>query len=959
MKKLTSLTRLTLIAGFFLAAAGSAVATVTVTSASGGGSISADTASNAPAPAWTTLGAITITEGASTDFTNGNGVTLVLKAPAGFQFNTAVTPNVTFTAGKNITSASAVMTDASTITITLTVSGAAVSGDSLTIGSTTGIQVRPTAIAPLATDNHIYRPSTGGGTAGIRGITNSVDGSSGSDFGDLTEAPGTPSTAMPSQSQIMNAMLLANDYFTNEWPNPGCSTCLSGGHPTTIWTRATYIEGAMALWRVNQDRAITNYATQWGAFTNWTIRYGATDTSPDDQCAGSEYIELYLLNTTLTNRITNIVANLNYWMFTNSTTTNWWWYIDGVHMSMPAFAKMAAISASTNANFFAYNTNYAYKMYSYFHYTKSVLAPSNGLYNLTDHLWCRDSNYLANYKASDGTTQKCYWSRGNGWVFAGLARTLDVLPSTDAHFSEYSNTFQQMAAALIPVQRSDGFWNMNLAYTNDYPGPESSGTAMFTYGLAWGIHHGYLDAPTYLPTVIKGWNALTTFALHPTSTTNGGFIGFVQSSGSSPTNNPPVTYTAQPDFDDFTLGALLLAGSEIYQLTNLSQAITFGTLGNHTYGDAPITLSASASSGLSVSFSVLSGPASITGNTLTITGAGTVSVQASQAGNTTYAATNMIQSFTVSPVALAVSANPQSKTYGNVDPTLTWQLTSGSLVSGDNFAGGLTRVPGESIGAYAILQGTLTAGTNYSLTYTGANLTIGQKAIAVTADPKSKTYGDVDPALTWQLTGGSLVSGDGFVGGLLRTTGENAGLYAILQGTLTAGANYNLTYTGANLTISQKSLTITADNKSKTAGLANPVLTASYNGFVNNENTNVFTSQVTLSTTADINSPAGTTYPITASGAVAVNYSFNYVPGLLTVVAKPDLTGISVSGNQSTLNWPTLTGQNYQVEFKDNLNDPAWTPLGVPQAGTGYLLNATDNSNNVPHRFYRLLITQP
>ena len=98
-------------------------------------------------------------------------------------------------------------------------------------------------------------------------------------------------------------------------------------------------------------------------------------------------------------------------------------------MSMPAFAKMAAISGSSN-------TNYANKMYSYWHYTKSQLAPSNGLYNLTDHLWCRDSNYLANYKASDGTTQKCYWSRGNGWVFAGLARTLDVLPSSDAHFTK-------------------------------------------------------------------------------------------------------------------------------------------------------------------------------------------------------------------------------------------------------------------------------------------------------------------------------------------------------------------------------------------------------------------------------------------------------------------------------------------------------------------------------------------
>ena len=83
----------------------------------------------------------------------------------------------------------------------------------------------------------------------------------------------------------------------------------------------------------------------------------------------------------ITNRITNIVANLNYWMFTNSTTTDWWTYIDCIHMSGPAFAKMAAISGSSN-------TNYAYKMYSYWHYTKSTYGPSNGLYNLTDHLWC-------------------------------------------------------------------------------------------------------------------------------------------------------------------------------------------------------------------------------------------------------------------------------------------------------------------------------------------------------------------------------------------------------------------------------------------------------------------------------------------------------------------------------------------------------------------------------------------
>jgi hypothetical protein len=154
-------------------------------------------------------------------------------------------------------------------------------------------------------------------------------------------------------------------------------------------------------------------------------------------------------------------------------------------------------------------------------------------------------------------------------------------------------------------------------------------------------------------------------------------------------------------------------------------------------------------------------------------------------------------------------------------------------------------------------------------------------------------------------------------------------------------------------------LTVTADDKSKTQGLANPALTASYDGFVNGENTNALTTQVTLSTAADANSPAGTTYPITASGAAAANYTISYVEGTLTVVAWPDLAGISVNGNQFTLTWPTIAGQNYQVEYKDSLDDPAWTPLGAPVVGTGNPLNVNDNNNNAPQRFYRLMITQP
>ena len=189
MKQLTSLTRLPLVAGLFLATASSAFATVALTGASGGSSISADTASNAVSPAWTTLGAITIAEGAVGDFAKGTGITLILKTPAGFDLNTGVTPNISVTAGTDITSAAVAVTDSHTITITLTVSGTT-SMDTLTIGNTTGIQVRPAVGTPLATGNHIYRPLIGGGTATITGITTSINGSTGSNFGNLTEVGG-------------------------------------------------------------------------------------------------------------------------------------------------------------------------------------------------------------------------------------------------------------------------------------------------------------------------------------------------------------------------------------------------------------------------------------------------------------------------------------------------------------------------------------------------------------------------------------------------------------------------------------------------------------------------------------------------------------------------------------------------------------------------------------------------
>src|SRR5439155_26888914 len=142
---------------------------------------------------------------------------------------------------------------------------------------------------------------------------------------------------------------------------------------------------------------------------------------------------------------------------------------------------------------------------------------------------------------------------------------------------------------------------------------------------------------------------------------------------------------------------------------------------------------------------------------------------------------------------------------------LTYHITSGSLVSGDSFSGALSRAAGENVGLHAINQGTLALSSNYTLGFAGANLEITVRAVTVTADAKTKAYGDADPALTYQITSGSLASNDSFSGALSRVAGENVGLHAINQGTLALSGNYTLTFAGANLTITQRALTVRAD----------------------------------------------------------------------------------------------------------------------------------------------------
>lgn len=256
------------------------------------------------------------------------------------------------------------------------------------------------------------------------------------------------------------------------------------------------------------------------------------------------------------------------------------------------------------------------------------------------------------------------------------------------------------------------------------------------------------------------------------------------------------------------------------------------------------------------------------------------------------------ENLTITPRALNIYAHAQSKDYGDSDPVLTTYI-QGSLRDGDALTGSMVRAPGENVGTYAISQGTLALSSNYSYTFTGENLTINKKTINVTANAKSKTFGNADPAL--DFTADALPNGENFSGSLTRTAGEDFGSYAIGQGSLALSNNYTLNFTSADLTIGRKVINVIANIQSKTYGNADPTFTYSADALQNGDS---FTGS--LSRTAGEN--AGV-YSI-GLGTLELNnnYSINYTganlsigKGTLKYVANP-------TSRYFRINNPVFTG---------------------------------------------------
>lgn len=347
------------------------------------------------------------------------------------------------------------------------------------------------------------------------------------------------------QAEVLDAARNANDYFMAKYADPTEPTNVKKIRPSSLWTRAVYYEGLMALYGIDPKNEYIDYTDRWAAFHKWTPRDGTSTRDADNQCCSQTYLDRFVMtgdSAMMRPTMENIRGQMA------ETKLGYWTWIDAIQMAMPVYAQMYKITGDK-----AY-IDHAMDMYRW-----SRNECGGGLFNEADGLWWRDADYVPPYKEKDG--KQCYWSRGNGWVLAALVRTMDQMKPRGKVYKELKKDFTAMCDALAKCQREDGFWNVSLVSPATYGGKETSGTALFLYGISWGLRKGYLKESQFRPVADKAWKAIATEALH-----RDGFMGYVQGTGKDPSAGQPVTYDKVPDFEDFGVGCFLLGATEYYKL---------------------------------------------------------------------------------------------------------------------------------------------------------------------------------------------------------------------------------------------------------------------------------------------------------------------------------------------------------------------------------------------------------
>ena len=349
--------------------------------------------------------------------------------------------------------------------------------------------------------------------------------------------PVAPGNAAPridlDQASVLGVMTRAADW---QLAHPSA-------HPRYDWTQAAFYTGVMALAEVAPDAKYLDAMRKMGEANQW--RPGPQKGSADDWAVLATYAKLFMVDKDK-RMLEPGVALFSFLvaqpfneplLWENDIQTRELAWCDALFMGPPALAAMAV--ATGDQKYLDLADKLWWKTTDY-------------LYDSNEHLYFRDSRF---FDSVEPNGQKVFWSRGNGWVLAGLARVLQDMPASYPDRPRYEALFKEMAQKVASLQGSDGYWRSSLLDAESVPNPETSGTGLFTYGLAWGINRGLLDKAQYEPVVQRGWAALVN-AMQPD-----GMLGWVQPIGDEP------AATSQNHTEVYGVGALLLAGSEIYRLT--------------------------------------------------------------------------------------------------------------------------------------------------------------------------------------------------------------------------------------------------------------------------------------------------------------------------------------------------------------------------------------------------------
>ncbi|MFP5230863.1 MAG: glycoside hydrolase family 105 protein [Acidobacteriota bacterium] len=346
--------------------------------------------------------------------------------------------------------------------------------------------------------------------------------------GDEPDNPGPLATNLSPAIQraaILKAMKLVADWQLQH----------SEGRYNIDWTYAALYDGMLAASRTLHDPRYHDRVLQVANDNRWQLgpRFGHAD----DEHIGLTYLTLYGEDHNPTH-LAPTKDNLDKLLDRpDDPHKNLWWWCDALYMAPPVLAQLSVTTGD----------------HRYLDYMdREWSLTTKALYDPQERLFFRDDRFLT---LREPNGQKIFWSRGNGWVLAGLALVIERMPENDPLRAKYLAQYRDMAARIAALQPSDGLWRSGLLDPDAYRSPEISGSAFYTFAIAWGIRHHVLDRKTYMPVIDKAWRGMIAHIYQD------GRLGSIQPIGAAPDQfKPSSSYV-------YGVGAFLLAGSELAQMT--------------------------------------------------------------------------------------------------------------------------------------------------------------------------------------------------------------------------------------------------------------------------------------------------------------------------------------------------------------------------------------------------------